>query len=44
MVDKQALAPFEEIQREKPAATRNECAAIVWHEAQRSRCESCGVA
>jgi len=38
MIDKQGPASVEEIDREKPASTRNKRSAIVGHAAQLSRC------
>ena len=32
MVDEQSLPPLQKVNREEPAAARNEGAMIVWHE------------
>lgn len=36
MVNKQRLAPLQDVDREEPASSRNECAAIIRHEVQRN--------
>ena len=43
MVDEYGLPPLQQINREEPAAARNERATIVWHEEQDSTCLTGGV-